>query len=85
MLLEFLNLFIQPFSFLKEKRKMTGEKEKRMAVAVGNRLSLLISRLFFFLEPQGVLSFHKRKKGAAIATSSIFFILLTERQVLFFL
>ena len=42
---------------------MTGEKEKRMAVAVGNRLSLLISRLFFFLEPQGVLSFHKRKKG----------------------
>jgi len=34
------------FFSLKEKRKMTGEKEKRMAVAYGNRLSLLISRLF---------------------------------------
>jgi len=53
------------FFSLKEKRKMSGEKEKRMADCLcAICLSQLQSNwLFLFFKPKGVSSLTKRRKG----------------------
>ena len=53
--------FGSPFLFSLEKRKMSGEKEKRMAVASQPPMSA-ISRQFFFFSARRFSSFCKKEE-----------------------